>query len=161
MLATATMIVWFATGLSLGAQISDQSTSTEFHYKGFTFLSATSTNATSTNSTDSLGMDIKGAKKIVAYFSHGGTATTSTGGARFRLQVSPNQTDWYDLDRLLGSDVSQTATSSVTIQGATSTTMVKADIQFGTWERLRCVSSRLSFPLGVDGEQTCTAYAEY
>lgn len=149
----------------LGSQSVDKPTNLEHHYRDFAFFNATTTTATSTNDVaqdvNSRGMDIKGAKKITMYFTHGGTATTSTGGARFRVQVSPDRVNWYDFSRLLGTDVSKTATSTVTVQGATSTVAYAVDIEGWALEGLRCISNELNAPLGTDGEQSCSAWAEF
>ncbi len=102
-------------------------------YKNFTFFTATTTTATSTNTTDGGGyLVIAGAKKVVLYFIHGGVATTSTAGAIFRVQTSRDGLNWSDYSRLIGTDVAATATSTVTIQGATSTQPYGLDLQHRT-----------------------------
>lgn len=131
-------------------------------YKNFTFFSATTTTATSTNTTDGGGyFIIAGAKKVIMYFTHGGTATTSTTGAMFKVQGTSDGLTWVDLSRLLGPDVSATATSTYTIQGATSTLPVAVDLTNKTFYGIRCISVELTGALATDGEQTCQASAEF
>lgn len=131
-------------------------------YKNFTFFSATTTTATSTNTTDGGGyFIIAGATKVMGYLTHGGTATTSTTGAVFKFQGTPDGSTWVDLSRLLGPDVSETATSTYTIQGATSTIPVAIDIDNKTFYAIRCVSTEIAGALATDGEQTCKASAEF
>lgn len=164
-LALSLWMVYAVTQHAYGLQTADKLTRNEHHYISHKFFSATTTTATSTQDTTqdptALGMDIKGAKKAVAYLTHGGTATTSTGGAVFKVQVSPDRVTWYDFSRLLGSDVSETATSSVTIQGATSTVRVALDLDNVTYEGLRCVSTEINTPLGTDGEQSCDVWVQF
>lgn len=164
-LATAAFFISYTQEV-FGAQTSDQSTKLEHHYIQHTFFSATTTSATSTQDStedpNSVGMDIKGAKKVTMLFTHGGAATTSTTGATFKVEVSPDGgSTWHTFNRLLGSDVSQTATSSVTIQAATSTVWASLDLVNTAFDRLRCISTELVAPLGTDGEQTCKAIAEF
>lgn len=131
-------------------------------YKNFTFFSATTTTATSTNTTDGGGyFVIAGAKKVTAYFTHGGTATTSTGGQIFTIQGSKDGTTWANLGKIIGADVSSTATSSVSITAATSTFVGSMNLVNDTFYAVRCISTEISAPLGVDGEATCTASAEF
>lgn len=131
-------------------------------YKNFSVLSATTTTATSTNTTDGgQYMVIAGAKKVVAYFTHGGVATTSTGGARFTVETSRDGATWNVFNKLIGTDMSSTATSTYTISGATSTVPVALNLSDGTFYAVRCISTELSAPLGVDGEQSCLFSAEF
>jgi hypothetical protein len=131
-------------------------------YKNFTFFTATTTTATSTNTTDGGGyFVVAGAKKIVVYFTHGGTATTSTTGQTFKVQSTRDGTNWDDLSRLLGQDVSATATSTYAIQGATSTVVVAIDITNKTFYAIRCVSAEFAGALATDGEATCIGSAEF
>lgn len=161
-LIVACLAGWMMTGQTFGAAGTQQSTILEHHYQPFTFFTATTTTATSTNSTDTLGMDVKGAKKIALYFTHGGTATTSTSGTTFTVQGSPDAGEtWVYISRLLGSDVSQTATSSVAMQGATSTQAFFIDLEFKPFDRIRVISTEFAGALATDGEHTVTAYAEY
>jgi hypothetical protein len=62
---------------------------------------------------------------------------------------------------MLGMDVSATATSTVTVQAATSTTAAALDITNKTFYAIRCISTELAAPLGTDGESTCIASAEF
>lgn len=131
-------------------------------YKNFTFFSATTTSATSTNVTGGGGyFVIAGAKKVTMYFTHGGTATTSTTGATFKVETSRDGVIWNPFNKLLGTDMSSTATSSYAIQGATSTVPVALDLSDDVFYGLRCHSTEFAAPLGTDGESTCIASAEF
>ncbi len=131
-------------------------------YKNFTFFSATTTTATSTNTSDGGGYLVtSGAKRVVMYFTHGGVATTSTTGAKFTIQTSPDGLNWNNYNTLVGPDVSQTATSSYTIQAATSTAVVPVDITKSTYYAIRCISTEIAAPAGTDGESTCAASVEF
>ncbi len=132
-------------------------------YQTFTFFTATTTTATSTNTAAGSGgyFVIAGAKKVTMYFTHGGTATTSTTGARFAIQTSRDGTNWDNFSKLIGADLSSTATSTYTIQGATSTVPVALDLSDDTFYAVRCISNEIASPLATDGEQTCQAAATY
>lgn len=131
-------------------------------YKNFTFFSATTTSATSTNTTDGgQYMVITGAKKVTMYFTHGGTATTSTIGTVFTVQTTRDGSTWANFNKLIGADLSSTATSSYTLQGATSTVPVALDISDDTFYAVRCISTEITPAQGIDGEHTCTASAEF
>jgi hypothetical protein len=131
-------------------------------YKNFTFFTATTTTATSTNTTDGGGyFIIAGAKKVVMYFTHGGTATTSTTGSTFKVQTTRDGLVWADFNKLLGADVSSTATSTYAIQGATSTVPVALDLSDDGFFAVRCISVEFAGVLATDGEQTCAASAEF
>lgn len=131
-------------------------------YKNYTFFSATTTTATSTNTTDGGGyFVIAGAKKLMLYFTHGGTATTSTTGQVFRVQTSPDGVTWNYFNHMIDSTVSSTATSSVTVQAATSTAMVTVDLTKDAFYAIRVISTEMAAPLGTDGEATAAASAEF
>lgn len=127
---------------------------------------ATTTSATSTNLVayfDSSGrlvdgaLDVRGAKKVTLYFSRGDTTGQgNTGLSVFSVEVTPDRSTWYDFNRLLGQDVSETATSSVTINAATSTTVVHMDLDNQTYQAVRCIVVETT-----DGEHTCAATVEY
>lgn len=147
-----------------GSQTVDKVAKLENHFQAFTFFTATTTTATSTNDgtqdPTGLGWDVKGAKRITFFFTHGGTATTSTTGSTFRVQVSPNNgTTWYDFNKLVGDDVSSTATSTVAITGATTTRMMSVKLLDDTFERIRVISTEFAGAAATDGEQTATAVA--
>ena len=131
-------------------------------YKNFTFFTATTTTATSTNTTDGGGyFIIAGAQRVTFYFSHGGTATTSTGGATYRVQTTRDGTNWDYFNHLIDQSVSSTATSSVTTQGATTTAVASMDLTKDTFFAVRCISTEATPAQGVDGEQTCQASADF
>ena len=137
-------------------------TQTPYTYTNYTFFTATTTTATSTNLTGGGGyFTITGAKKVTAYFTHGGTATTSTTGSTFKIQTSRDGSTWADFNKLIGADVSSTATSTYAIQGATSTVPVALDLSDDTFFAVRCISVEFAGVLATDGEATCTASAEF
>lgn len=129
-------------------------------------VNATTTSATSSNIIpyfDAQGryddgtLAIAGAKKVTFYFSRGDTSGAgNTGRSVFSVEVSPDGTTWYDFDRLIGDDLSATATSSVTINAATSTFVGSMDLTYHNFLKARCVVVETT-----DGEHTCRATAEY
>ena len=128
------------------------------------FFSATTTSATSTNTSTGFGnLKVAGAKRIVMYFTHGGVATTSTATSTFKVQGSPDSTNWYDFGRL----VQSTSTSqqvSAEIVGATSTTMFGLDLTAHAFNFVRCIvveGATGQAGGSGDGEHTCQAYIEY
>lgn len=136
-------------------------------YKLTTLLSATTTSATSTDDTSLNGYGyavITGSKKVTALFTHGGVATTSSGGETYRLQVSPDGTNWYDYNDLRLNTVTPgnsvlAHVGTTTISVATSTTI--AVMQSLGFYAVRCLEVETSPLLGVDGEHTCKIYAEF
>jgi hypothetical protein len=94
------------------------------------------------------------------YFTHGGTATTSTTGSKFSVQTTKDLVTWNDFNKLIGADVSSTATSTYTILGATSTVPVALDLSDDTFYAIRCISTEIAGALATDGEATCTASIE-
>lgn len=123
-----------------------------------TFFSATTTSATSTQNVlpEEQRLDIGGAKKLVMYFSRGGSTGPNTGVSRFEVEVSPDGTNWYDFSRMYLTDVSQTGTSSVSISAATSTTVASVDLEDSAFKYLRCQVVEVT-----DGDHTCKAYVEF
>lgn len=125
-----------------------------------TTTTATSTNITAFMTSDGLyrtgALDITGAKKITMYFSRGGATNPNTGSTNFKIQVSDDGTNWYDYNRLLGSDVSATATSSAWITAATSTLIYGVDITNQSFQFLRCIVVETT-----DGEHACKASVNY
>jgi len=122
-----------------------------YHY---TMFSATTTQATSTP------IIIAGAAKTEVYFTRLG-ASNSVATSTFNVQVSPDGTNWYDYNKLI-SNVSNTngqtmtRVSSVSLVGATSTTIVALDLQFDTFRNLRCISTQASTTLETTDGSTCT-----
>ena len=147
-----------------GAITSKFKTQDTGYVQNYTFFTATTTTATSTNKTDLNDAGyfvITGAKKVVMYFTHGGAATTSTTGAKFSVQSTKDGSTWVDFNKLIGADVSSTATSTYTIAGATSTIPVALDLSDDAFYGIRCVSTELVGAAATDGEQTCSAFAEF
>jgi len=131
----------------------------------YSFFSATTTSATSTNLSAGGGfLTVSGAKKIDFYFTHGGTATTSTATSTFSVQFTPDGTNWYDYSKLVTS-TSSAVVATVPIVGATSTVIANiSTILTDTFYGLRCIA--LEGTTGRaggsgDGEHTCTAQAEF
>lgn len=130
-------------------------------FKNHTFFSATTTSAISTaDGSGNGGLVITGAKKVTMYFTHGGAATTSTSGATFSIQTTKGDGIWNTFNKLIGPDVSSTATSTYAIQGATSTAVVALDLSDDTFYAIRCHSAEFAGALATDGEQTCVASVE-
>lgn len=135
---------------SLGAVNPDTTTMPSGHFVSKTLLNAATTSATSTGT-----LRIAGAKKVNAYFSraYGGG---NSGSSLFTIEVTPDGDNWYAFNKLLGSDVSSTATSSVTIAAATTTVMVAMDLDHDAFYALRCKVVETT-----DGTHTCAVTAEY
>jgi hypothetical protein len=147
--------------VAIGATTSNQPTQQPYSYQQFTFFTATTTTATSTNTAVGDFFIIKGAKKVTMYFTHGGTATTSTTGQYFKVQSTRDGTNWNDFNKLIGADVSSTATSTYIISGATSTVPVALDLSDDTFYGIRCVSTEIAGAVATDGEATCLGTAEF
>ena len=154
--------MFFGAGIAIASVTSNQPTQQPYSYQQYTFFTATTTTATSTNLTGGGGyFTIKGAKKVTFYFTHGGTATTSTTGQKFSVQSSVDGNTWIDFNKLIGEDVSSTATSTYTIQGATSTIPVSMNLVNDTFYGVRCISTEIAGAAATDGEATCSAAAEF
>lgn len=124
---------------------------------------ATTTSATSTNiatyvdangKMDSGKVDIRGAKKVTWYFgrSYGGG---NAGSSRFEVEVSPDGSTWYDFDKLVGDDISSTATSTYTIVASTTTVPVSMNLTYDTYKFARCIVVETT-----DGTHTCAVTVE-
>lgn len=130
-------------------------------YVDYTFFSATTTSATSTNilpafdadgRLDNGSIDARGAESATFYFSRGGSTGANTGLTVFSVEGSPDGTTWYDVNRLIINDVTGTATSSYTINAATSTAAASVDLTQHNFKRLRCIALETT-----DGDHTCRA----
>lgn len=130
-------------------------------FTDYTFFSATTTSATSTNiiaafdadgRLDNGTVDVRGAESATFYFSRGGSTGANTGLTVFSVEGSPDGTNWYDVNRLITNDVSGTATSSYTINAATSTAITSIDLTQHNFKRLRCIALETT-----DGDHTCRA----
>lgn len=130
---------------------------------------ATSTSATSTNITpyftsagtyDDGSFSINGAKKVTVYFTRGDVnGTGNTGHSTFRLQITPDGTNWYDWDRLAQNVATTTnamATSTVTLTAGTTTRILGMDFRYETFKAMRCVVVE-----ATDGSHQCRASAEW
>lgn len=131
---------------------------------------ATTTTATSTNInswTNSKGeidkgfFNVKGAKDVIFYFSRGDTSGNgNAGNTQFKVQVSPDGTNWFDYQELGliqqsgGADVFFARTGTSTITAATSTVMAAMeDLDFYA---VRCIAVKTT-----DGEASCKATAQF
>jgi hypothetical protein len=131
-------------------------------YENHTFFTATSTAATSTNAVIGgvYGADrvfkIAGAKHVAFYFSRGATSTNA-GSSTFRVEVSPDGTNW-NVYNTLEQNVSTTTypavLASVTVPSGTST--VVAYMKNLGFNYVRCIAN-----LVTDGAQTCAASADF
>lgn len=122
------------------------------------FFNSTTTSATSTNAaaTGDRVLRLDGADKVTFYFSRAWAAGGNAGTSRFEIEVSPDGVNWYDFNRLYLGDVSKTATSSVSISAATSTTYASMDIEHSAYRFARCQVVET-----MDGAHTCTASVQY
>lgn len=131
------------------------------YIQNYTFFNATTTSATSTDrattSPNGWGMfNIAGAKNVAFYFSRADSGG-NTGSSTFKVQVTPDGTNWYDYNTL----VKNVATSSypvteasVVIQAATSTVIsYMANLGF---YGVRCTVVE-----AINGAHTCKATAEF
>lgn len=145
--------------ITTAAQVSDKAIDID-RYKTFSFFSATTTDATSTDT-----FTIQGAKKVELYFTRN-ASSTSVATSTFSVQVSPDGTDWYDYNKLISNVTNtnvqeETRVASVSITGATSTTITSLDIESDVFYSIRCVASNASTTIETDDSNTCTAAAEY
>lgn len=157
---------------AFGGVITLDNPTTDGVYRNYEFFAsstvpaivATSTSAVSTSIVpyiDSEGryddgsVSLVGAKKATFYFGrawNGGNAGKSV----FSVEVSPDGTEWFAFNKLIGDDVGQTATSTVTIANATSTVITSMDLSDDTFLKARCVVTETT-----DGEHRCRASIEY
>lgn len=128
----------------------------------YTFLSATTTSATSTDDASNPKMlNVTGAQKVEFYFTHGGTATSSVGTTTFKVEGSPDGSTWYSFGKLVQS-TSTTLQTTASISAATNTLTYGLNIDFDTFNWLRCLVVKGSGSAGVkDGEATCAALVQY
>lgn len=122
-----------------------------------TLLNATTTSAYSTDISAGGGYAvIAGAKKVEFYFTRGGATGPNTGKSVFSVEVTPDGANWYSFNKLVGSDVSATATSTVSIVAATSTVTVGMNIDHDAFYAARCRVVETT-----DGEHTCKVQVEF
>ena len=147
----------FVNSSALGAVTAKLVNGDTGYTKNYTFFTATTTSATSTNSTVDGGLfNIAGAKRVALYFSRGGLGG-NTGSSTFKIQVTPDGSNWYDYNTL----AQNSATSSypitvnrVIIETSTSTVITYMD-RLGFYG-LRCIVNE-----ATDGEHTCKGSAEF
>lgn len=146
-------------------------------YQNYTFFAsstsqiiyATTTTATSTNITpwvDASGridngyFVVAGAKRVQFYFTRGDKlGGGNTGNTVFKVQVSPDGSNWYDYNSLFANS-STTLTSSsaatVTVSAATSTVLTALDLAKFTPYAVRCIVVETT-----DGSHECSASADW
>lgn len=132
---------------------------------------ATTTTATSTNilpwfTTDGVRDNgqfvIAGAKEVLVFFGRGDTTGQgNTGTTTFKIQTSPDGTDWYDYPRLqaatttlASADARFSTVSTAGIAAATTTDVFKLT-DLG-WYSIRCIVVETT-----DGEHSCSASATW
>lgn len=130
----------------------------------YTFFVATTTTATSTTAASSQDpgfLRIGGAKDVVFFFSRGDTkGTGNSGSSAFKVQVTPDGTNWFDYSELGFVSTSTTAdlffarVASATIGAATST--VQYAMEDISYYGARCIAVRTT-----DGESSCKAVASF
>ena len=120
-------------------------------YSHFIAFSATTTQATST------AVDIRHAEKAQVYFAQAdgtGTATTT-----FHVEVSPNNTDWYDYNKLVSNVVNannQQVTRVATVQQVgTTSALYGVDLEHDTFAYLRCIAVIASTTVNTVDNSTC------
>ena len=130
---------------------------------------ATSTSATSTDISgyfDTSGRYdngiayIGGAKKVTLYFGRSQFGGINTGTSTFRIQVTPDGSNWYDYNKLIQniatSTTNVTPVTSVTISAATSTTITSMDLVYDNFYGIRCIET-----IAGNGQNTCRATIAY
>jgi hypothetical protein len=127
---------------------------------------ATTTNATSTDITpfwDSNGRldtgmaHIAGAKRVTLYFTRGSTSANA-GSSTFKIQVTPDGTNWYDYNKLIQNTATtsqNTSVASVAITG-TSTVITSLDLFYDNFYGIRC-----NVRIATDGTALCKATIVY
>lgn len=148
------------------------STSNARELQTYSFFSATTTSATSTNLAAGGGyFMVAGAKKVIMYFGRGGLTDPNVGTSTFRVQVTPDGSNWYDFGLLLSATSSSQTTyplsptygsvvvisKSITAGGNGTTTIPRAlNLDNFPFLGVRCIVYE-----DTDGEHTCTAQAEF
>lgn len=136
---------------------------------------STSTNATSTEIeayTNSNGrivdgkFVVAGAKRVLMYFGRGDVnGTGNAGTSNFRVQISPDGTNWHDYNRLIITgtttrsgitDGNTAILPSVDITNATSTVTAALDMVNHAIYAIRCIVLETT-----DGDHSCRASADW
>lgn len=130
----------------------------------YTFFVATTTTATSTNAASAQDpgyFRIAGATDVIFYFSRGDTkGTGNSGSSVFKVQVSPDGTNWFDYNELgqvintTTADAYFTRAISASIPSGTSTVQWAMDDL--DYYAVRCITVRTT-----DGEASCKATATF
>lgn len=169
--AFLTLFVLFSGTAGADVQSDDPTPLTgQVYYKFFATsttdtLVATTTSAVSTDvdnwfdangRLDTGALSIAGAEKVTFYFGRSAGEGSNQGYSQFSLEVTPDGTNWYDFDRLIIEDGSDTATTSYTISAATTTAQVSMDLTYHAFKQVRCVVTEVT-----DGQHTCAATVEF
>lgn len=145
-------------------------------YQFFASSTAPSTIATTTSATstqiasffdtsgrlDNGSFEITGAEEVLVFFSRGDTSGEgNTGSSNFKIQATPDGTNWYDYNDLQNitserftSALVDARVGSSTIAAATSTTMYRLDAK--AFKAIRCIVVETT-----DGEHACAASARF
>lgn len=143
-------------------------TSTNQIVTGSTLRYATTTASNSTSITawfddngrkDNGYFVVAGAKRVELYFGHGAATNTSVSEGIYKVQTSPNGSDWYDFGKLiLATTTNQTLQATVNMTG---TTTVQASMQL-TNDSIYAIRCVVAVTAGlVDGTHTCSASADW
>lgn len=130
---------------------------------------ATTTSATSTNIlpwTDSNNLIdngyfvVAGARHVDFYFSRDAGTGQNQGSSVFKVQGTPDGTNWYDITKLVQNTPTSTTPatlSSITIgPAATSTVIVGLDMVNFNFYAVRCIAI-----ITTDGSNKCSATADF
>ena len=120
-----------------------------------TTLYATTTDATSSP------YYITGANRVTFYFSRSGTFSANTGTSTFKVEVSPDGTNWFAYDKLFwtnqsGTTTTMTRVTQVGITAATTTKMSSMDLADDSIYAVRCIVVE-----GTDGEHGCAIAVDF
>lgn len=123
-----------------------------------TFFSGTTTSAVSTDAAvpGDRVLRLDGADKVTFFFSRAWATGGNAGTSRFEIEVSVDGSNWHDFSRLHLTDASKTATSSVSISAATSTTVASMDVEHNALRFVRCLVVETT-----DGSHSCSASVQY
>ncbi len=141
-------------------------------YTNYTFFAttsaqtvfATSTNATSTNLTtyqdangrmDNGSFNIAGAKRVTLFFSRAWLSGTNVGTSTFRIEATPDGTNWYTFNKLVQS--TSTTVQATTAFSGTTTQAFSMQLTDETYKAIRCIANVAS----TDGQNSCSAAASY
>lgn len=137
---------------------------------GSTATTSTATSTAITSWFDSNGRKdngyfvIAGAKKVNMYFTKQGATTTPLSTSVFKVEVTPDGTNWYPFNKMvLGTSTTKTTVSAIYQTGsaanATTTNIAALDLQDDAFFGVRCIVGYLR--VSIDGENLCSATASF